>query len=272
MRALKLPVSVSHELIPEFHEYERLSTTVINAYLAPRLGSYLRRLERAHAIRLNKSFSGASGANQRSGGAVFVMQSNGGITSASRAAREPVRTILSGPAGGVTAAGWLAGILNLPRVISFDMGGTSTDVCLLKGAARTTSETVVAGLPVAVPVLNVHSVGAGGGSIARLDAGGALRVGPESAGAAPGPICYGRGGTHPTVTDARTCYSDTWIPIAFWEGSFGSMPRRRGTPSRIFCISRAGRGSRASLACGRSRIWLEESFRSATPPWRRRCA
>ncbi len=187
LRALQLPLSVSHEILPEFREYERLATVVINAYLIPTMGEYLKRLERG---------SGAAGR-------VYVMQSSGGITTAQRAAREPVRTILSGPAGGVVASTWLARQLGLDRAISFDMGGTSTDVCLIDGLPRTTNETTLGGLPVAVPVLDVHSVGAGGGSLARLDAGGALRVGPESAGAEPGPICYHRGGVQPTVTDAN---------------------------------------------------------------------
>jgi N-methylhydantoinase A len=131
------------------------------------------------------------------------MQSNGGISTAARAGQQPVRTILSGPAGGVVASAWLAQQIGIERAISFDMGGTSTDVCLLDGPPRTTHETSLAGLPIAVPVLDVHSVGAGGGSLARIDAGGALRVGPESAGASPGPICYGRGGAGLTVTDAN---------------------------------------------------------------------
>ncbi|HEV2491590.1 MAG TPA: hydantoinase/oxoprolinase family protein [Terriglobia bacterium] len=189
---LGLAVSVSHEILPEFREYERLSTVVINAYLAPRLGAYLARLERA---------VGEGSALPRT--RVFVMQSSGGITTAARAAREPVRTILSGPVGGVVAAAWLANHVGLARAISFDMGGTSTDVCLFEGRPPTTSETTLGGLPVAVPVLDIHSVGAGGGSLARLDAGGALRVGPESAGAVPGPACYGRGSARPTVTDAN---------------------------------------------------------------------
>jgi N-methylhydantoinase A len=187
LRALQLPLSVSHEILPEFREYERLATVVINAYLIPRMGEYLKRLVRGVG----------------EAGRVYVMQSSGGITTAQRAAREPVRTILSGPAGGVVASTWLARQLGLDRAISFDMGGTSTDVCLIDGLPRTTNETTLGGLPVAVPVLDVHSVGAGGGSLARLDAGGALRVGPESAGAEPGPICYHRGGIQPTVTDAN---------------------------------------------------------------------
>jgi N-methylhydantoinase A len=129
------------------------------------------------------------------------MQSNGGITTAARASREPVRTILSGPAGGVVAAAWLAQRLRLPCAISFDMGGTSTDVSLLQGAPLTTRETSLGGLPVAVPVLDIHSVGAGGGSLARVDRGGALRVGP-SAGAVPGP-CAMASGTQPTIADAN---------------------------------------------------------------------
>ena len=196
-RKLGLPVSVSHEILPEFREYERLSTVVLNAYLVPRVGSYLKRL-RQEAQRYS------------AGAQVFVMQSSGGITTADRAGREPVRTILSGPAGGVVAARRLADRLGIQRAISFDMGGTSTDVCLLDAkrhqygvSPATTRETTLGGLPVAVPVLDVHSVGAGGGSLARLDAGGALRVGPQSAGALPGPACYGRGGTQPTVTDAH---------------------------------------------------------------------
>jgi N-methylhydantoinase A len=192
LRGLKIPISVSHEILPEFREYERLSTVVINAYLAPLMGAYLARLER-----------GVRERTPRARGSVYVMQSSGGITTAGRAAREPVRTILSGPAGGVVAAAWLTEQIGIERAISFDMGGTSTDVCLLDGRPHTTHETTLAGLPVAVPVLDVHSVGAGGGSLARLDAGGALRVGPESSGAVPGPACYGRGGARPTVTDAH---------------------------------------------------------------------
>ncbi len=193
---LNLPLSVSHEILPEFREYERLSTVVVNAYLAPHLGAYIARL--TAAFKSNPPIG-----DERRAVCLSIMQSNGGITTADRAAREPVRTILSGPAAGVVASAHLAASLGLDRVISFDMGGTSTDVSLIDGALRTTRETTLAGLPVAVPVLDVDSVGAGGGSLARFDAGGALRVGPESSGAMPGPICYGRGGTRPTVTDAQ---------------------------------------------------------------------
>ena len=203
LRPLGLPVSVSHEILPEFREFERLSTVAMNAYLALRLGRYLARLEQETKRRFIVGRGTESRKRQNAGARIYVMQSSGGITSAARAAREPVRTILSGPAGGVVAAAWLAESLGIRRAISFDMGGTSTDVCLLDGGPRTTHETTLGDLPVAVPVLDVHSVGAGGGSLARLDAGGALRVGPESAGSVPGPICYGRGGTTPAVTDAH---------------------------------------------------------------------
>lgn len=231
LRKLGLHVSVSHEILPEFREYERLSTAAINAYLAPRLGSYLTRLARKVTGEFpEQSLLGNIDSNlvsrpartsnrHRSLGQIYVMQSSGGITTAERAAREPVRTILSGPAGGVVASARLAETLRITRAISFDMGGTSTDVCLLDGLPRTTRETTLAGLPVAVPVLDVHSVGAGGGSLARVDAGGALRVGPESAGAVPGPICYGRGGTRPTVTDANLLLGRI-DPEHFLDGAF----------------------------------------------------
>jgi len=209
LRKLGLPLSISHNILPEFREFERLSTVVINAYLAPRMGTYLRNLESSMEREIRrikthpKGVKGSESPLQFSKSRIYVMQSNGGISTAARAGEQPVRTILSGPAGGVVASAWLARQIGLKRAISFDMGGTSTDVCLLDGPPRTTNETSLAGLPVAVPVLDVHSVGAGGGSLARIDAGGALRVGPESAGASPGPICYGRGGAGLTVTDAN---------------------------------------------------------------------
>ena len=184
LASLDVPLSISSRILPEYREYERTSTVVINAYLQPLMGRYLKRLS---AGKLN----------------LRVMQSSGGSISADVAAEEPVRTILSGPSGGVVGAlraGHSAGIRN---VITFDMGGTSTDVALCDGGAiRTTNEATVAGLPVAVSVMDIHTVGAGGGSIARVDEGGSLRVGPESAGADPGPACYGRS-LLPTVTDAH---------------------------------------------------------------------
>ena len=193
-------VSVSHEILPEFREYERTSTTVINAYLAPVMSGYLA------GTQSRARTAWFSGPKPKSFGAprvrVHIMQSNGGVVSAEKAAREPVTTILSGPAGGVTGAAYAARLAGIEKVITFDMGGTSTDVALLSGELRTTSESAAAGFPVAVPMLEIHTVGAGGGSIARFDRGGALRVGPESAGAEPGPIYYGRGEL-PTVTDAH---------------------------------------------------------------------
>ena len=209
-------VSVSHEILPEFREYERASTTVINAYLAPVMSSYLggtqKRLQQVWSSAKNHNQTRALvrpseqlSSTQRSPLGdlrVQVMQSNGGIISAEKAAMEPVTTILSGPAGGVIGAAYAAEMAGIDRAITFDMGGTSTDVALLSGQMQTTVESTVSGLPVAVPMLEIHTVGAGGGSIARFDRGGALRVGPHSAGAEPGPICYGRG-DQPTVTDAH---------------------------------------------------------------------
>ncbi|HEY1421805.1 MAG TPA: hydantoinase/oxoprolinase family protein, partial [Candidatus Acidoferrum sp.] len=191
-------VSVSREILPEFREFERTSTTVINAYLAPVMSAYLRETQSQAA----RAWSGPQSPQRSRLLQVRVMQSNGGIISVESASRQPVRTVLSGPAGGVLGAAYAASLAGLEKVISFDMGGTSTDVALLSGETQITTESRVAGLPIAVPMLEIHTVGAGGGSIARFDAGGALRVGPESAGADPGPICYGRGEL-PTVTDAH---------------------------------------------------------------------
>lgn len=183
VEGLGVPVSVSSRILPEYREYERTSTVVINAYLQPLMGHYLKRLKSDFPLR--------------------VMQSSGGSISADMAAVEPVRTILSGPSGGVVGALRAAKAAGLQNIITFDMGGTSTDVALCDGGAiRTTNEATVAGLPVAVSVMDIHTVGAGGGSIARVDEGGSLRVGPESAGADPGPACYGRS-MLPTVTDAH---------------------------------------------------------------------
>jgi N-methylhydantoinase A len=289
LRGLGIPVSVSHEILPEFREYERLSTVTINAYLAPRLGAYLARLQAAFESgnwkfesrnwRLETGKSKMETGNRKlkvwsaeslrsesiprakfpvsrfqflRGGRLYVMQSSGGITTVERAAREPVRTILSGPAGGVAAASWIAEMLGISRAISFDMGGTSTDVCLLSGRPQTTHETTLGGLSVAVPVLDVRSVGAGGGSLARIDAGGALRVGPESSGAVPGPICYGRGGALPTVTDANLLLGrldpDYFLggtfrlDLAATEKAFLSfLQRRPGRPGSIASNSKAFR-------------------------------
>jgi N-methylhydantoinase A len=190
---LGIPISVSHKILPEFREYERTSTVVVNAYLQPVMQRYLESLE----TRLQKAAAAPARRNN-----IFVMQSSGGITTLATAVREPVRTVFSGPAGGVVGASVTARLSGLQQIISFDMGGTSTDVALVDGEAKASSQSEVAGLPVGVPMLDIHTVGAGGGSLARFDAAGALRVGPQSAGADPGPICYGRG-TLPTVTDAN---------------------------------------------------------------------
>ena len=188
---LDVPLSISSRIHPEYREYERTSTVVINAYLQPLMGRYLKSL--IHGAESEAE----TGLNLR------VMQSSGGSISADVAAVEPVRTILSGPSGGVVGALRAAQLGGLQNIITFDMGGTSTDVALCDGGAiRTTNEASVAGLPVAVSVMDIHTVGAGGGSIARVDEGGSLRVGPESAGADPGPACYGRS-LLPTVTDAH---------------------------------------------------------------------
>ena len=213
LEGLAVPLSLSHRILPEFREYERTSTVVVNAYLQPVMDKYLENL----ASRLERRAARFAGRPGRSGQGgltarnprrssraprLFLMQSSGGITAVDSAVRQPVRTVLSGPAGGVVGAAAMAKFSGYDRIISFDMGGTSTDVALVDREARPSSQWEIAGLPVGVPMLDIHTVGAGGGSIARFDAAGALRVGPESAGADPGPICYGRG-TQPTVTDAH---------------------------------------------------------------------
>ena len=190
---LGVPLSIAHEILPEYREYERTSTVVINAYLAPRVSQYLNRL--TESLKTRRSAF-------RTPHSLRIMQSSGGSISAATAAREPVRTILSGPAGGVIAAAVIGARAGFDDLLTFDMGGTSTDVALIAGAPRTTHETQLTGLPIAVPALDIHTVGAGGGSLAYVDAGGALRVGPQSAGADPGPACYGKG-AQATVTDAN---------------------------------------------------------------------
>jgi len=194
---LNQPLSISHRILPEFREYERTSTVVVNAYLQPLMQSYMQKLaDRVIAA------SSASATNNQTAPRIFVMQSSGGITALESAAREPVRTVLSGPAGGLVGAAATAARSGFRKILSFDMGGTSTDVAVVQDEVRAGGQSEVAGIPVGVPMLEIHTVGAGGGSLARFDAGGALLVGPESAGADPGPICYGRG-TVPTVTDAN---------------------------------------------------------------------
>ena len=196
LRAADFFVSASSEIIPEYREYERTSTTAVNAYVSPILEKYLSALSSAiHETHL------------------MVMQSNGGMISLEKARQNGVRCILSGPAGGVIAAQYLTEIAlksgNQPvhgpptvKLITFDMGGTSTDVSLINQSPGISSESIIGGYPIGIPVLDIHTIGAGGGSIAYADQGGALRVGPQSAGAEPGPACYGRGDL-PTVTDAN---------------------------------------------------------------------
>jgi N-methylhydantoinase A len=189
LRSLGIPISLSHQVLPEFREYERAATVTLNAYLAPRMSHYIGRLEKKLAKR---------------GARLSIMQSSGGILSARAAAEEPVRTILSGPAGGVAGAMSVARRAGIDELLSFDMGGTSTDVALLdsRRAPAVTIEGEVSGYPVRVPMLDIHTAGAGGGSLAWMDGAGALQVGPQSAGADPGPACYGRG-EGATVTDAN---------------------------------------------------------------------
>jgi len=183
-------VSASHEVLPRFREYERGSTTVIDAYLSPLLGRYLERLGDA----------AASAGLPRP----MVMQSSGGVASAAEAARAGAWSVLSGPAGGAVGAGLLAQISGDGNALGFDMGGTSCDVCVVEGGeVKRTDSRTIAGRVIQLPMVDVHTVGAGGGSIGWQDSGGALRVGPQSAGAEPGPACYGRGGGEPTVTDAN---------------------------------------------------------------------
>jgi N-methylhydantoinase A len=186
LRAEGLFVTASSEILPEFREYERTSTTVVNAYVSPVLDAYLGRLER-----------------EMTPTEFHILQSNGGRLSVSQARGHGVRSILSGPAGGVVGARYVAGLAGFNRILTFDMGGTSTDVSLVHDEIRVTSEAEIGGCPIRVPVIDIHTVGSGGGSLASVDAGGNLRVGPQSAGADPGPVCYGRGGRIPTVTDAH---------------------------------------------------------------------
>jgi len=183
-------VSLSSEVLPEFREYERFSTTAADAYLAPKLAAYLKNLaNKAEEIGLPGP---------------LIMQSSGGVVRVEDAIADAAGCLLSGPAGGVVGAAYVGSLAGYRDLLTFDMGGTSTDVApIVDGEAQTTTETVVAGVPIKLPMVDVHTVSAGGGSIAWADAGGALRVGPHSAGAEPGPAAYGKGGEEPTVTDAN---------------------------------------------------------------------
>ncbi len=214
LECLGLPVSLSHQTLAEFREYERTSTTLINAYVAPRMERYLAELEAEVAPNRFR-----------------IMQSNGGSISAQTARRESVRTILSGPAGGALGAATIGRQSGQHKLISFDMGGTSTDVSLIDGELPLTTESTIAGYPVKVPMIDIHTVGAGGGSIARLDRGGSLQVGPQSAGAEPGPICFGRG-RELTVTDANL-FLGRLIPDQFLGGAMTLEPAKVGQSMRI---------------------------------------
>ena len=197
--------SLSADILPEYREYERTAATVVNAYVQPIVARYLDRLERAVAPRR-----------------VRIMQSNGGVIGTKQAAGRPVRLVLSGPAGGVVGAFRLTGTAlgeKAPKILTLDMGGTSTDVALCPGEIPHTAESDIAGLPLRLPSVDIHTVGAGGGSIAHADAAGVLHVGPSSAGAVPGPACYGRGGSAPTVTDANVTLGRI-LPDRFLGGDF----------------------------------------------------
>lgn len=200
-----IPISISSEILPEFKEYERTLTTVMNSYVKPKMKVYLNNLGKnlgAHQIKSNLN----------------IVRSDGGLMSVNAASEQPVYTMLSGPSGGVAAAAYLGEITGYPNILTFDMGGTSTDVSLIKdGKATLTRTTTVGYFPVKSPSVDVISIGAGGGSIAHVpEITGALRVGPQSAGADPGPACYGKGGTEPTVSDANAVLGR--LPLELLEG------------------------------------------------------
>lgn len=201
LSGLNIPVSLSHEILSEFREFERTSTTVLNAYVSPKMQKYISCL-------IDKLTEDDS---------LSIMQSNGGSISAHTAMRESVRTILSGPAGGAVGALEIGKSAGHDKLITFDMGGTSTDVSLIDGDLSLTVESEISGYPIKVPMIDIHTVGAGGGSIASIDIGGSLKVGPDSAGADPGPICYGKGDGI-TVTDANL-YLNRLIPEYFLGGN-----------------------------------------------------
>ena len=211
LRAAGFRVSASHEILPEYREFERWSTTAVNAYVAPLMASYLGRLT-----------SGLLELRPRT--TLRIMQSNGGSISAAHAAEQAVQTILSGPAAGVVGAQAVGKQSGYTRLITFDMGGTSTDVSLVNETIGTTNESLVGDLPVRLPVLDIHTVGAGGGSVAWIDTGGSLRVGPRSAGAQPGPACFGVG-EELTVTDANLLLGR--IDAAFFLGGRMSLDVER---------------------------------------------
>src|SRR3989337_1223998 len=214
LKPLGIPISISSRILPEFREYERTSTTVANCYLLPRVKSYMDELSK----KLYES-------------RLFIMQSSGGVVSPIQAGEEPVRLLFSGPAGGVVGGFKIAETIGHKKVITYDMGGTSTDVALYDGALRFTTETYIDGIPIKVPMVDVMSIGAGGGSIAYIDPGGALNVGPMSAGADPGPACYGKA-LNATVTDANVVLRRI-NPRWFLGGRMVIFPREPGTLSAL---------------------------------------
>ena len=198
-------VSTSNEVLPEVRLYERLSTTAVNAYVTPILSRYL------HALKLRLKNSGFKGD-------LLIMQSNGGVMGFEASSKYGVRSILSGPASGPIAGAWYANLQGLSNAITMDMGGTSFDVCLINdGKTEVTKDLEIDGQRIALPLVAVHTIGAGGGSIVKMDSRGLLQVGPESAGSTPGPVCYGRGGIHPTVTDADVLIGYLGTK-SFWGG------------------------------------------------------
>ena len=207
IKSLGIPVTLSCELVPEFREYERTSTAAANSFLVPGVSDYMRSL--------SGSLEGKS---------LFVMQSNGGVVSPDQAASEPAKIVLSGPAGGVVGAFEVCAAAGRKKIVTYDMGGTSTDVSLCDGKPGFTTENALSGMPLKVPAINISTIGAGGGSIARVGEGGILKVGPRSAGADPGPACYGKG-TVPTVTDANVVLGRI-DPEWFLGGAMKIYPER----------------------------------------------
>ena len=229
-----LYASLSHEVIPQIKEFDRLSTTVINSYVGPVFSRYLANLaQRFEAYPRLRD--------------VLIMQSNGGVAPITDSSRMAVRAILSGPAGGVSAAAYIGQMLGEPKIIAFDMGGTSTDISLIEsGVPHVANEKFEAGWKIAAPMIDIHTLGAGGGSIARVDEGGILHVGPDSAGAEPGPACYGRGGDNPTVTDASLALG--YLDAANFLGGRASLDtaaaeqtltKRVGTPLNLSTVESA---------------------------------
>lgn len=207
LKSLGIPISVSSRILPEFREFERTSTVAANSYLLPKVKTYMDSL--SHKLPTAD---------------ISVMQSNGGVISPEQAALEPVRIILSGPAGGVVGAAKVAELAGYKKIITYDMGGTSTDIALCEDGPKFTTETVIDGVPIKIPMIDIATIGAGGGSIASIDSGGALKVGPQSAGAEPGPACYGKG-SYPTVTDANLVLGRI-KPEAFLGGRMKIYPRK----------------------------------------------